>query len=165
MQSTATTRTTSDSDSIISEIQVNAPPESVFQALVDPKLVVKWWGGAGVYRCTEFHSDLRIGGKWKCSGVDGSGRSFEVAGEYLEIDRPQLLVCTWKASWTGDVKTTIRWELEPADNGTLVRIQHSGFTVHPELAQSYRGWPRMLGWLRDFVDNGETVDDRVSCPS
>ena len=32
-----------------------------------------------------------------------------------------------------------------ADKGTLVRIRHGGFVEHPEIAQAYRGWPRMLG--------------------
>lgn len=161
MKSVATSRTTPDGDAIISEIHIAAPPEQVFQALVDPRLVVKWWGEPGIYRCKEFHCDLRAGGKWKSAGVDGSGRRFEVTGEYLEIDRPRLLVSTWTATWTGDVKTTIRWELEATGDGTLARIQHSGFSSHPELSQSYRGWPRMLGWLRAYVDDGETVDSRT----
>jgi uncharacterized protein YndB with AHSA1/START domain len=156
----ATSRVTSDADTIVSEIQIAAPPERVFQALVDPRQVVQWWGQTGVYRCTEFHADLRAGGKWRSAGVDGGGRAFEVSGEYLEVHPPRLLVYTWVASWTGDVKTTVRWELEPTNQGTLVRIRHSGLAAHPEVAQSYRGWPRMLGWLQAFLESGEAVDDR-----
>lgn len=160
MKSKATSKVTPDGDAIISEILIESPPEQVFQALVDPNLVVEWWGGPGIYRCTNFQADLRVGGKWKSTGLDGAGNNFEVAGEYLEIDRPRLLVSTWIASWTGAAKTTIRWELEATDGGTLVRIQHSGFLAHPELAQSYRGWPRMLGWLQALLERGETVGDR-----
>jgi hypothetical protein len=58
------------------------------------------------------------------------------------------------------VKTTVRWELDPTNQGTRVRIRHSGLAAHPELAQSYRGWPRMLGWLQTFLEIGETVDSR-----
>ena len=156
----ATSRVSPDADEIISEIHIAAPPKRVFQALVDPEQVVQWWGQGGIYRCTEFHNDLRVGGKWRSAGVDGSGHSFEVAGEYLEVDSPRLLVCTWVASWTGDVKTIVRWELEVAKRGTLVRIRHSGLAVRPELANSYRGWPRMLGWLRALLERGETAGDR-----
>ncbi len=147
----ATSKVTPDADSIVSEIYIDAKPERVFQALVDPKQVVQWWGQAGVYRCTKFHADLRAGGKWSSAGLDGSGRDFEVNGEYLEVDPPHLLVYTWIASWTGDVKTTVRWELEATNKGTLVKICHSGFANHPEVTQSYRGWPRMLGWLQAFL--------------
>jgi uncharacterized protein YndB with AHSA1/START domain len=132
----------------------------VFEALVDPEQVVKWWGQGGVYRCTEFHSDVRRGGKWRSAGMDGQGHGFQVVGGYLEVDPPHLLVYTWVASWTGDVKTVVRWELEPTNQGTLVRIRHSGLAAYPDMAQSYRGWPRMLGWLQALLERGETVDDR-----
>jgi uncharacterized protein YndB with AHSA1/START domain len=156
----AMSKITPDEDAIIAQIHVAAPPERVFQALIDPQQVVRWWGQIGIYRCTEFHSDLRPGGKLRCVGIDGQGNRFEIVGEYLQIDAPRLLVHTWVATWTGDVKTTIRWELEARDRDTLVTIRHSGFAAHPELAQNYRGWPRMLGWLQALLERGETVDDR-----
>jgi uncharacterized protein YndB with AHSA1/START domain len=143
---------THDGDAIVSEIHIAAPPERIFQALVDPQQVVQWWGQAGVYRCTECESDVRPGGKWRSAGDGGDSGHFTVVGEYLEIDAPRVLVYSWVASWTGDVKTTVRWELEPVNDGTLVRIRHSGLAAHPEVAQSYRGWPRMLGWLQVFIE-------------
>jgi uncharacterized protein YndB with AHSA1/START domain len=115
----ATSKVTHDSDEIISEIHIAAQPDRVFQALVDPEQVVKWWGQGGVYRCTEFAADLRTGGKWHSAGVGPDGGRFEVTGEYVEVDPPRVLAYTWIASWTGDVKTTVRWELEPTNQGTL----------------------------------------------
>lgn len=151
---------TPNSDEIVSEIHISAPPDRVFQALVDPAQVVQWWGQAGIYRCTKFECDLRVGGAWRSTGVDGAGHQFEISGEYLEVDPPRLLSSTWVATWTGSVKTKIRWELAPAENGTLVRIRHTGFAAHPELTQAYRGWPRMLGWLQSLLERGETVEQR-----
>ena len=148
------------SDEIVAELEIAAPPDRVFQALVDPSQVVRWWGQAGIYRCTKFESDLRVGGIWRSMGVDGNGRPFEIVGEYMEIDAPRLLCSTWRATWTGNIETRIRWELEPAKTGTLVRICHSGFAAHPELAQAYRGWPRMLTWLQALLEKGETVERR-----
>ena len=145
---------------IVSEIRIAAPPERVFQALVDPSQVVKWWGQAGIYRCTKFESDLRVGGTWRSVGVDGHGEPFEISGEYLEVEPPRLLSSSWVATWTGAARTNVRWELTPCTEGTLVRIRHSGFDPHPELAQAYRGWPRMLGWLQALIEMGETVEQR-----
>jgi len=159
------TTTEPDRDVITSEIHIAAPPERVFQALVDPEQVVKWWGGQGEeqsFRCTHFECDLRPGGKWRSVGVDAEARPFEVAGEVLEVNPPRLLVYTWVASWSAQVKTTVRWELEPTDRGTLLRHQHSGLRAHPDLARSFRGWPRMLGWLQSFVERGETASGRNS---
>ena len=157
-----TAETNSTPDELVSHIHIAAAPERVFQALVDPHQVTQWWGGKGQgqsYRCTMFENDLRVGGRWSTSGTSGDG-TFEVSGEYLEIDPPRRLVYTWTASWTGAVTTTVRWELEPSEQGTRVTIRHTGLAGHPELAQSYRGWPLILGWLQVFVESGETVEAR-----
>lgn len=156
----ATTKPTPNDDVIIAEIQIAAPPERVFDALVSPEQVMRWWGQSGIYRCTEFKADLRVGGRWSSAGVGPGGDNFEVTGEYLEIDAPRLLVHTWVASWTGRAKTTVRWELEPKEQGTQVTLRHSGLSAYPNLAQSYRGWPRMLGWLQALLERAETVDMR-----
>jgi uncharacterized protein YndB with AHSA1/START domain len=156
----ATPKTGADVDVIVSEIQIAATPEQVFRALVDPSEVVKWWGQIGVYRCTDFEADLRVGGRWRSRGEGPNGSPFEVHGEILEIDSPRLLMYSWISSWTGEARTAVRWELEPKNNGTLVTLRHSGFANHPELAQNYRGWPRMLGWLQSLLEKGQTVEDR-----
>jgi uncharacterized protein YndB with AHSA1/START domain len=151
---------TPDNDSLVSEIEVAAPPERVFQALIDPAQVLQWWGQAGMYRCMEFAADTRVGGKWRSAGKMVDGGNFTVVGEVLEFDPPRTLAYTWVASWTGDAKTTVRWELEPVPKGTLVRIRHTGLAQRPELAQSYRGWPMILGWIRAYLETGETVESR-----
>ena len=156
----ATSNVSADSNEIVSEIYINAPPDRVFQALVDPEQVVKWWGQKGIYQCTEFAGEVRAGGSWHSAGVGPDGSRFEVKGEYLEVDRPRVLSTTWLSSWTGEKQTVVRWELSPSQSGTVVRIRHSGFAAHPELLENYRGWPRMLGWLQSYVDTGETVESR-----
>src|SRR6185295_9815169 len=100
-------------DSIKGEIFIAAPPERVFRAITDPKQMPQWWGQQGLYRITGWTVDLRPGGKWSSVGVGADGTSFRVDGEYLEVDPPRLLVHTWIASWSGSLKTVVRWELEP----------------------------------------------------
>lgn len=160
MSNTATMQVSSDQDEITSEIEIAVPPERVFQALVDPQQVMLWWGQTGVYRCTEFHSELRPGGKWRSAGIGPEGRPFQVTGEYLEVAPPRLLVHTWVASWTGDAQTTVRWELQTTATGTLLRLRHRGLAAHPGIGDSYRGWPRMLGWIQALLEKGETVQHR-----
>jgi len=150
----------SAADELVTDIQIDASPDRVFEALVDPAQVPQWWGQAGIYRCTAFEIDRRVGGTWQCSGVGGDGSAFTISGKILEIDPPRVLAYTWKATWTGAFTTAVRWELTPAGGGTRVRVRHTGLAAKPELAQSYRGWPRMLGWLQRFIQHGETVGDR-----
>lgn len=161
----ATSKVSPNADEIVSEIHIAAPPDQVFQALVDPERVVQWWGQKGTYECTEFVSDLRVGGKWRSAGITPNHGRFEVTGEYLEVNPPRVLAYTWMATWTGNAQTTVRWELEPENQGTRVRIRHCGFAADRELLDNYRGWPRMLGWLQALLETGETVSTRTPASS
>ncbi len=165
---------TSDQDVVTCEIFIAAPPARVFEAITDPRQLPQWWGQTEMYRVTNFESDLRVHGKWKSAGVGANGDTFQVSGEYLEVDPPRLLVQAWTSSYAGDLKTVVRWELEPqsvhglhpsgpqrAGTGTLVKIHHSGFAGYPEQAKSHaQGWIRVLAWAQLFVEKGQTIDTR-----
>jgi uncharacterized protein YndB with AHSA1/START domain len=172
----ATATITPDQDVIRAEIFIAAPPERVFQALTDPNQMPKWWGQPDMYRITECKAELRPGGKWSSVGVGADGSSFRIDGEYLELDPPRLLVYTWVPSFAGQLRTTVRWELEPREvhglqhrgpqkmgTGTMVRLHHSGLAGHPDaLKGHHQGWIRVLGWMQAFVEKGETADTRSS---
>src|SRR5205814_9321893 len=117
----ATTQITPDNNSILAEIFIAAPPDRVFQALTDPQQMTKWWGERGVYRITENKADLRVGGKWSSTGMRADGKRFTVDGEYVEIDRPCLLVYTWSRSCSYTVKRTVRCGREPRHGHGLPR--------------------------------------------
>lgn len=144
------------------EIHIAAPPERVFQALTDPQQLVQWWGQNGIYRSEHWTTEVRPGGKWRSQGTsqrDGIEHKYEVHGEYLQIDPPRLLEFTWIPSWAGPMNTVVRVELTPSGEGTLLRLRHSGFTTAAEV-QAHRGWPQVLGWLRSFIEKGETASSR-----
>src|ERR1700722_17245614 len=149
-------------NTIVAEIFIAATLQRVFQAITDPSQTSQWWGQKGLYRVTEATADLRPGGKWSSVGVGADGTTFRVDGEYLQVEPPRLLVHTWISSWTGALKTVVRWELEPSGGkGTLVKIRHEGFACAPEAAQNHgEGWRRVLGWLLGFAEKGEPVETR-----
>ena len=171
----ATLIITPDQDAIVGELFIAAPPERVFQAITDPNQMPLWWGQPNMYRVTECTADLRPGGRWSSTGVGVDGKSFVVAGEYIEIDPPRLIVLTWEPSFAAHpIKTVLRWELEPhtvhglqhkgpqkVGTGTLVKIHHSGFAGHPETCKNHtQGWTMVLGWMQAFAEQGETIDTR-----
>jgi len=155
-----------DQDSLQLELHIAAPPERVFQALTDPSQLLHWWGQKGMYHCTSWTTDVRVGGRWHSEGVnDADGSPFHVGGEYLEVDPPRLLAYSWVASWTGPLKTVVRWELTLEAGGTLVRLRHSGFAEAPGAVNShYQGWVRVTGWMQAYLEDGATVDSRVPAP-
>jgi uncharacterized protein YndB with AHSA1/START domain len=152
----ATTKVSPDADAIVMEIQIAAPPERVFQALIDPKQAMEWWRNDTV-SIEEFHLEPRTGGRWGYQTkqvVDGANK-FRVEGEVLAYDPPRLLAYTWIANLHEDKarRTEVRWELTPASNGTLVKLTHSGLTQEPKARQSYSsGWPGLVDRLKKFVE-------------
>ena len=80
---------------------------------------------------------------------------FECHGEILECDPPRLLVYTWIASWHDDPRssTVVRWELTPRNNGTHVKVTHSGLSTLPVARKDYTGgWPGVVEMLKKFVE-------------
>jgi uncharacterized protein YndB with AHSA1/START domain len=142
---------TNMSDTIVQEITINGSAERIFQALIDPEQVVKWWGAEGRFQITYMESDLRLGGKWLMRGT-GYGKPATVKGEYCQIERPRLLVFTWLPSWQEDVtESKVRFELEEKNGVTTVRLTHSGLATDSSRA-SHKGWPEILTWLQAYVE-------------
>lgn len=134
---------------IHASIEIDAPPEAVWDALTDPAQLASWWGSDDTYRTMNWQVDLRPGGKWSgdSARVDGTQQG-NVHGEYLEVDKPRLLVYTWKASWDDFSETLIRMELTPTAKGTHVKVRHSGFAQRTASGAGHaEGWKRVLGWL------------------
>ena len=149
----ATSAVTPDNDAVVAEVFIAAPPERVFQAITDPKQMPLWWGQQGLYRVTDWKAELRPGGKWQSDGVGADGTSFRVEGEYLEVDPPRLLVHTWIASYSGAMKTVVRWELSATKAGSRVKVTHSGLAVQPIARKDYvGGWPGLLELLRKYCE-------------
>jgi uncharacterized protein YndB with AHSA1/START domain len=140
-------------DTIVQEIAITAPAERVFEALVDPKQRMQWWGGQGRFRATQMESDLRPGGKWMMRFEMG-GRPSSVGGEYRMIERPRLLVLTWQPDWYENAtETLVRFDLSEISGVTTVRITHSGLTTEGDRT-NHRGWPDILAWLRTYAEQG-----------
>jgi uncharacterized protein YndB with AHSA1/START domain len=157
----ATVAINPNQDAIVAEIHIAAPPERVFQAITDPRQLLQWWGQKGMYRCTRFETDVRVNGKWLSEGIGETGETFQVTGEYLEVNPPNTVAYTWIASWTGALTTTVRWQLEAKNGGTLAKVEHTGFAGNAEAAKNHaEGWRRVLAWMGAFVEKGATIDTR-----
>ena len=143
-------------DAIVMEIEIAAPPERVFRALTDPRQVLAWWSEDGKYRTTKWELDPRVGGKWRTTGIDGAGAEWVGSGEVVEWDPPWVLAHTWefdRHAAQGFPKTTVRYELERAGQGTRLRLTHQGFAGHRAALDDYRGgWPGALALLRAYTE-------------
>ena len=150
----ATTTITLDQDTIISEIDISAPPDRVFRGICDPETVRRRAPHLHV-----FEMDLRVGGKWRLEiRMPRPHHGVSIVkhdGEILEIDPPRLLVYTWFANFHDDPKhrSVVRWELTATKSGTHVKVTHSGLTAEPQARKDYAGgWPGVLQEIKTFAE-------------
>ena len=150
---------TPNHDALVSEIYISASPERVFQALIDPRQVMRWWT-SDQCQIESFSFEPRKGGRWnyntKKSNLNVNGvTKFHCDGEVLEYDPPRVLSYTWIANWHDrpSQRTVVRWELATSKGGTLVRVTHSGLAELPIARKDYAGgWPGVLQQLQQFVE-------------
>jgi uncharacterized protein YndB with AHSA1/START domain len=156
----ATSKITPDNDAVVTEIEIAAPPERVFRALVDREQAMQWGGGKD-FEIVLWEMDARQGGKWNFVSRDRTGKNptgfsrFEHHGEFLEFDPPRLLVQTWYANWHPDPshKTIVRWDLTPTPKGTLLKVTHSGLATMAGVAAGYsQGWPGLVQQIKSFLE-------------
>jgi uncharacterized protein YndB with AHSA1/START domain len=69
-----------------------APPELIYQAHTDPKLVQQWCLGPEGWTMPVCIYEARPGGKIRCEWSDGKGGGFYLTGEFVEVDPPHRTV-------------------------------------------------------------------------
>jgi uncharacterized protein YndB with AHSA1/START domain len=143
---------------VVREIVIAASPETIWPFLVDPAKAVRWMG-------IDASLDPRAGGRYRVEVVPG-----DVAlGEFVELDRPRRLVHTW--GWqnlSGSVppgSTTVTFDLIPRDEGTIVRVTHSGLPRAAAADSHARGWDHYLPRLAAAASGGDPgVDPWIERP-
>jgi uncharacterized protein YndB with AHSA1/START domain len=136
----ATARAVADVDGghILASVEIAASPERVFKALAS-KEICDWWVRPGFFNTTEWTGDVRVGGRWRTSGVV-NGEPYTLEGEYLEIDPPRKLVHTWHRVGTPGAPTTVTYLVESVDGGTRITLRHAGFLNRESCERIAIGW-------------------------
>jgi uncharacterized protein YndB with AHSA1/START domain len=152
---------THNQDAVITEIQIAAPAERVFQALTRGDALMRWFTNESC-PARVWEMDARVGGLYRhvtaesATAIVVNGvNQFECHGEILEYDPPRLLVYTWIANWHADksLRTVVRWELTPHERGTLVKVTHSGLANEEVARDDYSGgWLGVVEMLKKFVE-------------
>ena len=123
--------------------RIAAPPETVFDYLVDPARFVLWMGVAA-------DLDPRPGGGYHITVGPGAVAS----GEYRVVDPPRRLAFTW--GWRGDLdvpagSTTVEILLTPDGEGTRLELRHSGLQDEQSRTRHAEGWTMFLDRLTALI--------------
>ena len=124
-----------------------APPDRVFDAWLDPKMIARFMFGPHLRDETivRLEIDARVGGSFSFV-VRRGGEEFDHVGEYVEIERPARFVFTWGVRRAGppDMSRVII-EIAPRPSGSELTLIHE---LHPDWAdyaeRTQAGWTKML---------------------
>jgi uncharacterized protein YndB with AHSA1/START domain len=114
------------------------PPERLWRALTDPKALSDWLMPNDFEPTVGRKFQFNVGPQWGWRGY--------VDCVVLEVDAPRRL----SYSWEGDPKhppTVVTWILTPVKEGTLLRLEHTGFRGLRGLFLKFilgSGWKDML---------------------
>ena len=124
----------------------DAPRERVFDALVNPKSLVKWFA-PNDEMTVEATFDPVPGGRYRVEMIHALGNRYVVAGVYEVVDSPSRIVFTWEwqdEAMKGLGETRVSISLSEIDGGTELALVHDGFP-NEESAQGHNeGWSGCL---------------------
>ena len=132
---------------VIHRFSVSA--ERVFDAWLDVTLLGRWMFGPAVRdeKIVRIGLDPKVGGKFSFV-IDREGTKVDHVGEYLEIDRPRLLVFTWAIRENLPDTSRVIVEITPLAKGCDVKVTH---VMNPEWAayaeKAAGAWTKMLDAL------------------
>jgi uncharacterized protein YndB with AHSA1/START domain len=128
------------------QIDIQATPEEVWQALTDPIKTRAYYYG------TEILSDWQPGSRW----TSESGDELYLEGELIEIDPPRRIVQTFHVTGdepaAADAPSRVTWEVSSEIEGvTRVRVVHEGMG---QATRDYTdgGWEHILQGLKGVAE-------------
>ncbi|MEU1176477.1 SRPBCC domain-containing protein [Streptomyces sp. NPDC005820] len=132
---------------------LGAPPRAVFRALTEPEELARWWGPDG-FGIPSVESDPSPGGAYRIAMRPPEGAVFHLAGEFLEVDPPRLLRCTfrWEEPDPEDRETVVTLSLrELADTSTELTLTQGDFATEQRRALHEEGWTQSFGKLAGLL--------------
>jgi uncharacterized protein YndB with AHSA1/START domain len=132
-------------------IQIDAPPERVWEALTTPQQIKQWFFGV------DTESDWQVGSSLVHRG-EYQGETYEDKGEIIEVDPPRRFVHTHWSPMSGlpdapEHAQRVTWTLEPSEGGTALTVGETNLPSEDAKAISDQSWPRALEALRGLVEN------------
>lgn len=132
---------------------LQATPERVYRAFIDPEAKVKWLPPNG-FTGKVHHMDARVGGSYKMSFTNfTTGKSHSFGGQYLELVPNERIRHTDKfddPNLPGEMEVTI--DLKQVSCGTEVNITQEGIPDVIPTEACYLGWQESLILLAKLVE-------------
>ncbi|RWL44629.1 MULTISPECIES: SRPBCC domain-containing protein [unclassified Mesorhizobium] len=135
------------------EVQIAAPPATVFAFLTDPDKIVRWMG-------TEATAEPNPGGLYL---LNLGGRA-TARGQFTEVIPVHRLAYSF--GWEGNDRTPpgsslVEIDLVEEPGGTRVKLTHSGLADREICDSHEKGWTHYLGRLAITAAGGDPGPDKM----
>lgn len=110
------------------QVVIDAPPQSVFDSLVDPEQFRRWFGA-------KIEIEPHVGGRWAMGGFDADPDPAKI----VELEPGRKMTVAWGSMVAG-------WELADTGGKTRLTFVQSGFD---EQSPPYGAW---MGWLSGIAE-------------
>lgn len=123
----------------------DTPPERVFDALTEPKLLVRWF-------LAKANVDRKAGGGYAFDWIGG----YHMVGKVEAFQANRTVSYSWHDKLeSGEMATTkASFKVTRKGNGTLLRLRHTGFTVPEHFAECSSRWGYYLTNMKSVLDHG-----------
>ncbi|HVS77445.1 MAG TPA: SRPBCC domain-containing protein [Steroidobacteraceae bacterium] len=128
--------------------RIAARPAIVFDALVTADGIASWWGPDDQPALSAV-VDSRVNGSFRVRFRTSDGREHECTGEFLEIERPQRVILSWRWAIGGepdeaDNVSRLEFRLRAIDTGTELTLLHSALRTEASARSHEWGWDGAL---------------------
>lgn len=137
---------------IIIQFKIDAPIEKVWKALTDKNEMKSWY-----FDISDF--ELEVGKQFNFY-EPGEERKYHHQGDILEIIPKQKLQHTWSYPELYNGKSTVTWEIQPDEKGTILTLTHENINTFKDLGENFsresftEGWNGIIGQtLKSYLEN------------
>ncbi len=118
-------------------------PEKVFQALTDPKMLVKWF-------LSKAKLDPKTGGNYSFDWIGG----YHMTDKVKRFEPGKMVSFAWSDRLkSGElVRTTASFEVAKKGNGTLLQLRHTGFKDPEHFADCSSRWAYYLTNMKSVLE-------------
>lgn len=138
--------TPTDELSLTTSRHVNASPKTLYDAWLDPRMLVQFMIAGQGMSCPRAQTDPKVGGRYEIIMNDGS-KDIPHTGEYLVLEPHSRIAFTWFSPFA-EHGTEVQISFTPEDGGTLVELTHLKFRTEDSRNGHKMGWNAILDQLQ-----------------
>ncbi len=132
------------------ERSISAPPETVFDAWLNPEMLMRFMCPGPGMTTPSAKVDPTVGGRFYLVMKAGDDE-MPHGGVYQEIDRPNRLVFSWESPFNAE-GSTVTLDFRAVSGGTHLTLSHIRFVSQESRDNHEGGWTAILAKLDETLD-------------